>query len=262
MLKHVQQNRQKVNFDLLMKITLIGILILISVKSFSQENVIAGIIFDNDSKERVALVNVKDITTGEAVYDNIKGEFRINAHAGDVLVFLKTEYHNDTIKVKSEAPLAVYLPRISIQLKEVTIRDSMINPDRRLAVTKRDFSKIYGSLGYRDFLTMPSSGGVGISIDAIWNSLSRSGRNAAHLQEIIQQDYQQNVIDYRFNKNLVARITGLKDEKLVSFMTRYRPGYYTASSASEYEFVSMIKSNYKRFLHNPRTYSVPPLKNI
>lgn len=245
-----------------MKTVVVSVLLLISLRSFSQDNQISGIIFDNDSKERVALVNIKDITTGASAYDNIKGEFRISARTGDLLVFLKTEYHNDTVKVKSATPLAVYLPRLAIQLMEVTIRDSLINPDRRLAVTKRDFSKIYGSLGYRDFLTTPSSGGVGISIDAIWNSLSRSGINAAHLKEIIQRDYQQNVIDYRFNKNLVARVTGLKDEKLSSFMTRYRPGYYTASSASEYEFVSMIKSNLKRFLRNPRTYNVPPLKNI
>jgi hypothetical protein len=125
----------------------------------------------------------------------------------------------------------------------------------------QNYNKAYGSLAYGDFLTTPSSGGAGLSIDAIWNSFSREGRNAARLREIIQNDYEQNVIDYRFNRAFVSNITGLKDEKLASFMFRYRPGFYTTQSMSDYEFISMIRLNLKRFLRNQRTYSLPPLKS-
>jgi hypothetical protein len=250
---------QTCNFTAGMKTGLALGFILICFNCFPQEKVVTGIIFDKESKEREASVNIDDITKGISVYDNLKGEFRIDAAEGDVLVFSRQQYLSDTIKVQNTAPLAIYLTRLTIRLKEVTVHDSLINPDKRLEATKNDFTKIYGSLGYRDFLSTPSYGGAGLSIDALWNALSRSGRNAARLQEIIQSDYQQNVIDFRFNRTYVAKITGLQNEKLTSFMFRYRPGYYTAKTASEYEFVSMIRNNLRRFLRHPRIYSLPSL---
>ncbi|MDB4901086.1 MAG: hypothetical protein JWQ63_367 [Mucilaginibacter sp.] len=244
-----------------MKVRIFLCLLIISAKCFSQEKVVTGIVFDKESKDRIASVSVRNTTTGLSVYNNLKGEFKINAQAGDQLVFVRQEYHSDTIKVQSNISLAIYMTRLAIQLKEVTVHDTLQDPDKRLEATKQDFTKIYGSLAYRDFLSTPSSGGAGLSIDAIFNSLSRSGRNAERLQQIIERDYQQNVIDYRFNRTFVGNITGLKGEKLTSFMFRYRPGYYIAKTASDYEFISMIHNNLRRFLKNSRTYSLPPLKS-
>ena len=203
---------------------------------------------------------LRTVTTGiSRVYNNLKGEFKIAARAGDKLTFVRANYHPDTLTVKDGEPLAVYMERLAIQLKEVTVRDTLLSPEKRLEATKRDFTKIYGSLAYNDFLSTPSYGGAGLSIDALWNAFSRSGQNAEHLRQIIQSDYEQNVIDYRFNKTFVANVTGLKDERLTSFMMRYRPGYYTTRTASEYDYILMIKANLRRFLRRPRVYTLPPL---
>jgi hypothetical protein len=147
----------------------------------------------------------------------------------------------------------------AIQLKEVTIKDTLLDPQKRLLATKRDFSKVYGSLADKEFLTISPGGGAGLGIDAIWNSLSRSGRNAAHLRETIEIDYRQDVIDYRFNKTLVGRVTGLKDKPLADFMVRYRPGYFFVTNATEYEFITSIKNNYRRYLRNTRIRPLQPL---
>ena len=242
-----------------MKTGLIFLFVCLTFSCFSEDIIISGIVFDRDSKDRIATVKIRNLKTGASVYDNLKGEFKISAHAGDQLVFSRQLYHADTINVQSNGPLAVYMSRMAIQLKEVTIRDSLRNPEERLEATKNDFTKIYGSLAYRDFLSASPGGGAGLSIDAIWNSISRSGRNAVRLQEIIQRDYQQNVIDYRFNRTFVGRVTGLKDERLTSFMLRYRPGYYTVKNTSDYEFVSIIRGNLRRFLRAPKIYTQPRL---
>jgi hypothetical protein len=242
-----------------MKFWLCFCLIIITLKCFSQEKPVAGIVFDKDSKDRVASVNIHNITNGQAVYNNLKGEFKINAAKGDRLVFTKQNYHNDTTIVVGDTSLAVYLSRLAIQLKEVTVHDNALTPEKRLLATKNDYTKIYGSLAYDDFLSTPSNGGAGLSIDALYNSFSKSGRNATRLREIIQGDYEQNVIDYRFNRTYVGNITGLKDEKLTAFMFRYRPGYFTTKTMNDYEFISLIRSNLKRFLRNQRTYGLPAL---
>jgi len=253
------KNGRKVSFILIMRIRLLFCFFLITFKCFSQDKTVAGIVFDKESNARIATVNIHNITTGIAVYNNLKGEFNIKAKQGDQLVLTRQDYHPDTVKILSNEPLAIYMVRLAIQLKEVTVRDSLLTPEQRLEATKRDYNKVYGSLAYGDFLTTPSSGGAGLSIDALYNSLSREGRNASRLREIIEHDYEQNVIDYRFNRTFVGNVTGLKDEKLTSFMFRYRPGYFTTKSMSDYEFISMIRNNLRRFLRSQRTYSLPPL---
>jgi len=242
-----------------MRPRLLIFLLFITFKVFAQQKPIEGIVFDSENKDRIASVNIHDITNGIAVYDNLKGEFEIKASEGDLLVFTRQDFHPDTVKVQNKGALAVYMVRLAIQLREVTVHNSILTPDQKLEATKNDYTKIYGPLAYDDFLSTPSSGGAGLSIDALWNSFSREGRNASRLRDIIQQDYQQNVIDYRFNREFVGKITGLKDQKLTSFMFRYRPGYYTTTNMNDYEYIMMIRANLRRYLRNQRVYSLPPL---
>jgi hypothetical protein len=139
------------------------------------------------------------------------------------------------------------------------VRDSALTPDQQLEKTKEEYAKIYSPSLNPDFFSNSDYGGAGISIDAIWNSISREGRNAASLRELIEHDYEQHVIDYRFSRVFVGHVTGLKDAKLTSFMTRYRPGYYTVTNMNDYEFITMIRANLRRYLRNQRVYTLPPL---
>jgi hypothetical protein len=244
-----------------MRYWLIFGLFLVALNCFSQEKPVEGIVFDKLSKERVASINIHDITKHISVYNNLKGEFSIKASDGDQLVFTRSDYRPDTVKVQGKAPLAIYMAHLVIQLREVTVRDSNLTPQQKLQATRNDYTKIYGPSGNPDWFDNGSYGGAGLSIDALWNAFSREGRNASRLRDIIERDYEQNVIDYRFSRGLVGRITGLKDARLTSFMFRYRPGYYTASTMNDYEFITMIKANLRRFLRNQRTYSLPPLQS-
>lgn len=233
-----------------------------SIHTFAQDKQVEGIVFDKDSKERIARVGIINITTGVSFYNNLKGEFKVNASPGDKLVFAKQYYLNDTITVKNYDNLAIYLPRNSIMLHEVTIRDTLSTPLQRLMDTRRTYSKAYGSNAYSNpFSTVPG-GGAGISLDAIYNALSRSGRNAQHLQGLIQQDYEQDVIDHRFNRGYVANITNLKGEELSEFMRRYRPSYYTVNADTEYEFITYIRTSLRRFLRSKKAHAQPPLKPV
>jgi hypothetical protein len=228
---------------------------------FAQQKEVTGIVFDKDSKARVAKVNVQNITSGKGAYNNFKGEFTIGANPGDVLVFSKPDHHSDTLTVKGYEALAVYMKPAAIQLQQVTIRDSFLTPQRRLANTQREFSKIYGSSYNADLLNV-GSGGVGFSIDAIYNAFSKSGRNAEKLRGLIDAEYRQSIIDYRFNKAFVQGITHLEEPKLTDFMHKYRPGYYLVTTADDYEFISYIKANLKRYQRRPRAYELPPLPQV
>ena len=256
----------KVNFKFRMRLWLLLLFCGLFFKAFAQDKQthpqggqVEGVVYDKDTKDRVARTNIINTTTGKFFYNNLKGEFKIDAHPGDQLVFLRQDYFSDTLIVKDYSNLAVSLRRVAIPLKEVTIRDSLATPLQRLQATRKEFSKAYGSNAYDDLLGVAPGIGVGISIDALWNSFSREGRNAQHLRGVIQGDYQQNVIDYRFNRSYVGNVTKLKDQDLTDFMIKYRPGYYIVINDSEYEFITYIRNNLRRYLRNKKIYSLPPL---
>jgi hypothetical protein len=264
----VEKPGRKISFKFRMRFGLLIFFCALGFRVFAQQDKplpplqpgqVEGVVYDKDTKDRIARTNIINTTTGKSFYNNLKGEFRIDAHAGDKLVFLREEYLPDTVIVKENTGMAVSLQRLAIPLREVTIRDSLFTPLQRLRATRKEFSKAYGSSSYDDFLSTSPGGGAGISIDALWNSLSASGRNAKHLQGLIQSDYQQNVIDFRFNRSFVGGITKLKDQELTNFMTRYRPGYYMVTTASEYEFITYIRNNVRRYLRNKKLYVQPPL---
>lgn len=251
--------RGTVSFNPAMKIWLFIFLWGISLPAaFAQSNTIEGIIFDKSTQERIAKVNVVNITNPGSIYNNLKGEFKLPGKKGDELVFSKEGFFNDTIRIKDETSLAVYMIRTAIPLKPVYITGRFLSPQNQLEENKRLYNKAYGSLADRRLLSISSSG-VGLSIDALYNMLSREGKNAARLRETIDRDYHQSVIDARFNSTVVASVTGLKDPKLTDFMFKYRPGYYFVMEASDYDFIKYIRNNFRRYQRNPAAYSLQPL---
>jgi len=231
---------------------------MLALSGFAQQKPVEGIVFDRGTKERIARVNVRNLRNGQSIYNNLKAEFKLNAQPGDYLVFTKQGYFTDTVKVQSMAAMVIYLKATSIVLRDVNIRDTVLNPQKRLAQTRQQYNKVYGALGNRDILSVSPNSGAGIGIDALYNVFSKSGRNAEHLKDIIERDYRQDVVDYRFSKSFVQEITGLKEPQLTNFMYRYRPSYYLVTTASDYDFISTIKANVKRFLRYPNAASLPP----
>ena len=228
--------------------------------TFAQDRVIEGIVFDKASNERIAKVNILNTRTGQSVYNTLKAEFKISARVNDRLIVSKQDYISDTVKITGSNTILIYLKSNGIQLKQVTITDTLLSPQKKYQAIRQEYSKAYGSNAYRDPLSLSPGSGAGISVDAIWNSISKSGRNAEKLQGIIENDYKEDLISYRFNKTLVASITGLKEPQLTDFMRKYRPGYYTIMNASDYDFVNQIRMNAKRYLRNPQGILLPSLK--
>ncbi|MGI4805469.1 MAG: hypothetical protein ACRYFL_11900 [Janthinobacterium lividum] len=225
----------------------------------AQEKPIQGIIFDQATKERIAKVLVSNFRTKANTFNNLKGEFTMSIRLSDLLIFSKTGYYNDTVRVSALQTIPVYMKRSSIVLREVTIKDSALSAQKKLEESKREFSQVYGALANKDLLTVGSNG-AGIGIDALYNMLSRRGRNASKLREIIDRDYKAQIVDARFNRIAVGSVTGLKGDLLSSFMYRYRPDYNMVVMFNDYDFISYIKSCYNRFRRNPSAYYLPPLQ--
>jgi hypothetical protein len=225
---------------------------------FAQEKPVQGIAFDRDSKQRITRVYIYNTRTGKGFYNNSKGEFFTNAAKGDILVAALQGYAVDTASVSSMNTVIFYLKRTSIYLDEVIVRDTVKSPKDKLEENKSLYRDAYIKGDTDDMLNLGPRG-VGLSITSIYNLLSREGRNARHLQRIIEQDYKDAIIDYRFSKSLINSVTGLKGEPLKDFIQSFRPSYYFILEANEYELISYVKSTYQTYLRNPAAYRLPPL---
>lgn len=216
----------------------------------AQEKIMDGIVFDKYTKARLNRVNIYNPRLQQAVYNNTKAEFSIGAKKGDIIICALEGYKTDTFLVANQTSIIVFLKRLAIPLAQVTVRDTVLSAKTKYENTKKEFHKMY-RLGNDDDILSVGPTGAGISIDALWSALSREGRNARHLMEIMERDYQNQVIDQRFNAKVVQRETGLVAEQLLRFLISYRPSYYFALRASDYELLSYIKAAHNRFKTNP-----------
>lgn len=247
-----------------MKTPLTFLLLLVGTISFAQERVVEGVVFDRDSKLRLARVFVYNTRTERGIYNNAKGEFKLIAQKNDVLVARLEGFTSDSVKVTSNGDVVFYLRRNSIRLKEVVIRDSVINPSKRFQEIQNEYRDIYRKGNVSDIFNIGGGngqGGVGLSIDALYSLFSKEGKNARLLQKTIDRDFKNLVIDYRYTPALIQQVVGLTGAKAKDFMLQYRPAYSFVLEANDYEMIRFIQEAYRRYQQNPGAYRLPPLKN-
>lgn len=246
-----------------MKRILIYILFLCgAAQAFSQSRPIEGIVFDADSKQRISRVYIYNTRTNKGFYNNTKGEFKSTAAVGDVLVAAVPGYLVDTMMVKSQPIIIFYLKRNSILLNEVTIRDSSLSAEERRRRSQEEHKDAYRKGNTKDILQIGGAngqGGAGLGIDALWSILSKEGKNARYLQKIIERDYRDQMIDYRYSTRLVSSVTGLSGDKLRDFMEQYRPSYFMVLEANDYDLIEFIKISFKQYQKQPGANRLPPL---
>ena len=223
---------------------------------FAQQEV-KGVILDANTKQRVAGVYLYNTTNKEGVFNNLKGEFGISADEGDVLILAREGYFPDTITVHNQTTLLLNLQRSSIWLKDVHVM-ARKSPQQALEEKKTDYEAAYRKGDPGPFLSS-GNGAVGLSIDALYSLISREGRNARYLQEIIERDYRDAIIDYRFTSYLVKSLTGLEDRELEDFMFQFRPSYYFILNSNDYALGVYIKNCFESYEQNPDALNIQGL---
>lgn len=235
----------------------VGLFCLLWPNFSAAQKVIQGIVFDRQTKQRIAKVYIYNTGNDAGGFVNLRGEFDIHASPGDILVAAVQGYYPDTLVVADKDVVLFNMERSSIWIDEVSVI-ARRSPEEQLLENKRAYSTAY-SKGTTGSIFSVGPTGSGLSIDALYTLISREGKNARRLQEIIERDYRESVIDYRFTPELVRHITGLSGEKLTDFMREYRPSYYFVLSANDYNLAFYIRSSYGRYKQNPNVPKLPSL---
>lgn len=235
--------------------------LVLSNKLHAQIKQVQGLVIDKETKQRLAKVYIYNTRTDEGIINNTKGEFTANAMPGDILVAALAGYGVDTIIYKGQSAIYFQLKSIGIRLRDVSITSKMLSPQQQYQKKLQEYHYALIKGSSKDLLNL-GNGGVGLGIDAIYNLLSKQGKNARHLQEILERDYREAIIDYRFNPILVAKTLGITDYELVDFMQQYRPSYQFVLSANDYAFTLFIRNAYQPYKRNPKAYRLEPLPQL
>lgn len=227
----------------------------------AQKKPVQGFVIDKESKQRLAKVYIYNSHDDEGMYNNNKGEFATQASVGDTLFAALEGYGVDTLIYKGNNAIYFQLKPLAIQLREVAILGSLVTPKERYDQTLREYKYATDRGSSKDLLNL-NSRGAGLGIDAIYNLLSRKGRNARHLQAILERDYKEQVIDYRYNPAFVGRALRIKGFELQDYMQQYRPSYDFVLMASDYAFIVFLRNNYASYKRNPRALRLKPLPQI
>lgn len=233
----------------------------LTIKVFAQEPTVKGFVVDKASKLRLAKVYIYNSATDEGIYNTPKGEFTIKAKPGDTLFAVLQGYALDTVIINNQKSFYFQLKSLGIALREVAIIGDKFTPRERHEKTLKEYKYALDKGKAKDLLNL-GLGGVGLGIDAIYNLLSRKGKNARHLQKILERDYREAIVDYRFKPDYVKRVLQIGDYEAEDFMQQYRPSYDFVLSASDYAFVVYIRNNYANYKRNPNAFKLPALPKI
>lgn len=226
----------------------------------ASERTIKGLIIDRNRQIRLAQVFIKNQTAQRAYFSDYHGEFGFRVNDSDTLVVLHPGFYPDTIIVQpSQKTLIVYLFHDGETLPEVRVKATKNTAKNYFeARIKENATKIDKYEESKLLSVGPSGAGVGI--DAIYNKFSREGKDVAQLQKIIQKEYQARVVDERFSKDLVSRVTKLKNAELDDFMQYFRPSFEYVMQNNLYEMIKYIKHSYATFRISPEVFKAPELR--
>jgi len=227
----------------------------------AQQKPVQGFVIDRETNQRLAKVYIYNSHSDEGLYNTLKGEFATKASVGDTLFAALQGYAVDTLIYKGQNAIYFKLRPLVIQLKEVSIIGSSLTPKERYEKTKREYKYATDRGSSKDLLNL-GPGGVGLGIDAIYNLLSKRGRNARHLQSILEKDYKEQIIDFRFKPEYVKMVLHLSDYELLDFMQQYRPSYDFVLAASDYAFIIYLRNSAAAYKRNPRAFRLPDLPNV
>lgn len=227
---------------------------------FCQTKRVEGIVFDKNTKQRLGNVKLANLRTGNVIYNNIKGEFDLQARIGDRIVAMSKGYFPDTLAVDDKGLLLFHLLRESIYIDEVQVL-ARKSPEEILKKAREDYNKAYRLAGYGDVFSVGPNG-AGLSINAIYSLFSKEAKRARRLTKTIENDYKENVIDYKFTKELISKVTGLSFDESEKFRRIFRPSYFFILAASDYELTNYIKDCYSRYRLNPSQYFIEPFPTI
>jgi hypothetical protein len=186
---------------------------------------------------------IKNLNSKTLDITNENGKFELALKPGDTVSASYIGFNTETFIFRNQSPLLITLKAAPNMLGEVFIRANM-SPLEKFKKNQANYKQIY-RIGDDSHVISLAGGlgvaGIAINIDALYSALSKEGKDARRLQKTLIRDYHSDIVDSRFTKSLVVKLTGYEGQQLESFMINNHPSYEFIKNASDYDIIQYIK---------------------
>lgn len=203
--------------------------------------------------EVVQLASVININSGVRKISNRSGYFTIQVKQTDTLIVTAIGYdslrltslHFDTSK--NIDSILVWMKPKAARLKEVKIVAS--NPKRdSLARAAAEFLKTDPLMNNYDRILNREKGGLMSPLTAIYQQFSKEGRDMAHFEDFVAYMEKQKLVDKRYNRNVIKRVTKLHELQLDEFMVFCKLNKDFVIESSDYDLIKAIQDCERNFM--------------
>ncbi len=233
-------------------------LLLVQIGHAQSKIYIIGKIEDKDNKKGVKAARIYNVNAKAGSTTNDRGLFFIWAMPGDSVNITAKGYNNSSFICKNiTKDTTFYLssdPTYVTQLDEVEVFGKKTEQMKREIKELLNEDPNNGKFEAGTLLSTNTSsgmGGAGISINAIYDYFSTSGKDHRKAGYLTQQSRYQFYADWRLNRKLVSRLTGLVDKDLDAFMNYLNEDKKIDNSyilkSSDYELNATILNYYEAF---------------
>lgn len=240
-----------------LKKLLLYIVLLLFVQTGSAQIQISGTVYDSTKRNLVMGVQVI-CTCGTMSFTDSVGNYSIYAGEKDSVFFFFRNKPTQKFAVAAIRDVAAFDISISLhvpgrykQLKEIIVYGKTRRQDS--IENRLQYDKVFNNdrSGFRFTGSNPEAGmSAGLDLDALINVFRfRRNKSMAMFQQRLIKEEQDRYINYRFNKNIVQRLTTLKEGALLDeYMQLYRPEYELMTHILDIELYMYIQETAKRFV--------------
>jgi len=214
----------------------------------------SGRLIDSQTGEPVQFVHIYNQTQSNAMISDTLGYFSIPVHLQDLLVATAIGYYNlpvyvsDSIFELNRFHTLKMIPRI-YNIKEVNVsilgtydqfKYKFLNLDVPNTDNRINPSVLNDIMAGIDTTGVVQPPGIMSPITAIYNLVSKEGKSLKKLKKIQEEEEFLKQIDYKYNNDILERITGLKGIELYEFISFCNFSRKYLLKASEYEITEKV----------------------
>ncbi len=207
-----------------------------------------GFLKDSTTQMPIVLASVTNLTTRETVMTSSAGKFSIAVKPKDILSFAAVGYYFDTLTVTQENSLGAidaYLKPLGAYLGNVTVSSRGLNRYQLDSMERRK-EFLQGIAGYMIPAVAKANSGAGIALNI--DRFSKNEKKKRRAYAFYEDNENEAYINYRFTPELVASLTGFKDDALQTFMQTYRPSNaWLRSNLTKEDLVYYINAQLKNY---------------
>jgi hypothetical protein len=215
----------------------------------------------NKSHRGVGFAHITNKSNQTVALSDSAGIFSIAAHRNDTLFLISLGYYSKYVMVTDSLISPIRIPEITMTeqvyaLKQIDLYLPKTYREFKLAVlnvkvndvekSKPKAWQFPGALPKlaNDRFSIPLGGPV----TALYTLFSKEAKAMKRLEKRLAVNKQNEIVDAKYNKDLVIRLTGLAGEQLEQFMKYCKPDDSFVIQANDYDICNKIAQCYASFL--------------